>query len=57
MVYRNLTDSEISALQNNNCWAEDWQRIEVADGFKPNYFHRVMFYGDIRLEPWRRQWR
>ena len=47
MVYRNLTDNEISVLQNNNCWAEDWQRIKVSDGFKPNYFHRVMFYGDI----------
>lgn len=49
MVYRNLTDNEISVLQNNNCWAEDWQRIKVSDGFKPNYFHRVMFYGDIKL--------
>ena len=28
MVYRNLTDNEISVLQNNNCWAEDWQRIK-----------------------------
>ena len=49
MVYRNLTDNEISVQQNNNCWAEDWQRIKVSDGFKPNYFHRVMFYGDIKL--------
>ena len=49
MVYRNLTDNEISVLQNNNCWAEDWQRIKVSDGFKPNYFHRVMFYGNIKL--------
>ena len=23
MVYRNLTDNEISVLQNNNCWAAD----------------------------------
>ena len=49
MKKRNLTDNEISALQANSCWAEDWQRIEVNDDFKPNFFHRVMFYGDIRL--------
>lgn len=50
MVYRALTDSEISILENNNCWAEDWSKIEVADdGFQPKYLHRVIFYGDIRL--------
>ena len=49
MAYRNLTDTEISTLQTNGCWAEDWQRIEVSEGFMPNFFHRVMFYGDIRL--------
>ncbi|WP_337384307.1 DUF4954 family protein, partial [Prevotella sp.] len=35
MGKRNLTDNEISALQANSCWAEDWQRIEVSDDFKP----------------------
>ena len=49
MGKRNLTDNEISALQANSCWAEDWQRIEVSDDFKPNFFYRVMFYGDISL--------
>lgn len=49
MGKRKLTDNEISALQANSCWAEDWQRIEVSDDFKPNFFHRVMFYGDISL--------
>ena len=47
--YRCLTDEEIIILENNNCWAEDWSRIMVADSFKPYSFHRVMFYGDIRL--------
>ncbi|MBQ2060116.1 MAG: DUF4954 family protein, partial [Prevotella sp.] len=32
-----------------SCWAEDWSRVVVADGFLPNFFHRVMFYGDIQL--------
>ena len=47
--YRLLTAEEIRILENNVCWAEDWQRVRVAEGFKPYNFHRVMFYGDIRL--------
>ena len=49
MIYRKLTEEEISTLQANSCWAEDWQRIEVSEDFEPRFFHRVMFYGDIRL--------
>ncbi len=50
MTYRALTDEEIILLEENNCWAEDWSRIRVAeDGFHAKYFHRVMFYGDILL--------
>lgn len=49
MIYRNLTENEISTLQANSCWAEDWQRIEVSEDFEPRFFHSVMFYGDIRL--------
>lgn len=48
-MYRLLTPSEIQILENNNCWAEDWNRVQVAERFKPYSFHRVMFYGDIRL--------
>ena len=50
MAYRALTDNEIFILENNNCWAEDWSKIEVdEDGFQPKFLHRVIFYGDIRL--------
>ena len=49
MNYRNLTQDEIEVLEHNVCWAEDWQRVMVADDFKPYNFHRVIFYGDIRL--------
>ena len=49
MEYRQLTQQEIDVLENNMCWAEDWQRVLVAEGFKPYNFHRVVFYGDIRL--------
>ena len=48
-AYRKLSQAEIEILEANNCWAEDWNRIEVAPTFKPYSFHRVMFYGDIRL--------
>ena len=47
--YRFLTDDEIRVLENNSCWAEDWQRVQVADEFSPYNFHRVILYGDIRL--------
>ena len=50
MEYRALTEEEIIVFENNNCWAEDWNRVKVAvEGFFPKFFHRVMFYGDIRL--------
>ena len=48
-TYRPLTTEEITILENNNCWAEDWNRVEVDPDFRPYSFHRVMFYGDIQL--------
>ena len=47
--YRKLTQEEINVLEQNGCWAEDWNRVEVAEDFRPYNFHRVVFYGDIRL--------
>ena len=49
MNYRQLTEQEIQVLENNVCWAEDWSRVLVDKDFRPYNFHRVMFYGDIRL--------
>lgn len=49
MDYRQLTEEEIIVLENNSCWSEDWSHVKVADNFKPNFFHRVLFYGDIYL--------
>ena len=53
--YRFLTDDEIQVLENNSCWAEDWQRVKVAEEFSPYNFHRVIFYGDIRLGVFEKQ--
>ena len=47
--YRNLTQDEINVLENNSCWAESWDNVKVAEDFSPYGFHRVIFYGDIRL--------
>ena len=50
MQYRSLTPEEIDLLEKNSCWAEDWTRVKVAEeDFQAKFFHRVMFYGDIRL--------
>ena len=53
--YRELTQDEIAVLEHNSCWAEDWTRVQVAEDFKPYGFHRVVFYGDIRLGVFDRQ--
>jgi len=53
--YRQLTAAELDILENNSCWAEDWSRVMVAENFKPYSFHRVMFYGDIRLGEFNKQ--
>lgn len=53
--YRQLTQEEIQVLEQNACWAEDWNRVLVADDFRPYNFHRVIFYGDIRLGAFHKQ--
>jgi len=53
--YRQLTQEEIAVLDRNSCWAEDWNRVKVAENFSPYGFHRVVFYGDIRLGVFEKQ--
>ena len=53
--YRNLKQEEINVLESNSCWAEDWNRVKVAEAFSPYGFHRVVFYGDIRLGVFEKQ--
>ena len=47
--YRPLTSEEIEVLKSNDCWAEDWTSINVAEDFKPNFMHRVMLYGEVNI--------
>jgi len=53
--YRLLNQEEIDVLEANGCWAEDWTHVQVAPDFKPYNFHRVIFYGDIRLGSFSKQ--
>ena len=53
--YRFLKEEEIQVLEQNACWAEDWSRVKVDEDFKPYNFHRVVFYGDIRLGKFEKQ--
>ena len=53
--YRQLTQEEINVLESNSCWAESWERVQVAEAFSPYGFHRVIFYGDIRLGVFEKQ--
>ena len=53
--YRQLTQEEIGVLENNSCWAENWEHVLVAEAFSPYGFHRVVFYGDIRLGVFEKQ--
>ena len=53
--YRQLTQEEIDVLERNSCWAENWNHVKVAEDFSPYGFHRVIFYGDIRLGVFEKQ--
>ncbi len=53
--YRQLTQEEIDVLENNSCWAESWDKVKVDEAFSPYGFHRVVFYGDIRLGKFEKQ--
>ena len=46
---RQLTKEEISQLQQQGCTAQDWQLIEVKEGFRTDHVRYVRFSGKIRL--------
>lgn len=49
MNYRNLTKAEITALQNQGCYCETWDKIEVVDKFKTDRIRNTTFAGNIKL--------
>jgi hypothetical protein len=47
--YRKLSGPEIRTLQTRGCRCDDWSRIKVLNGFKPEQCTNVTFSGDIKL--------
>ena len=47
--HRNLTVREIEILETNGCSADNWENIEVAERFTPNYISHTKFSGKILL--------
>ena len=47
--YNKLTASQIAVLQAQSCRCEDWNDVEVSQGFDPKYVRNVNFSGHIRL--------
>ena len=48
-LFRKLNNEEITTLQSHNCWADDWNNINVKDDFNPNSYNIVRFSGEIHL--------
>jgi hypothetical protein len=49
MKFRPLTSKEIQTLQQQRCQAENWDNLEVAETFKPEYVQQVKFTGHNRI--------
>ncbi|MBN2786857.1 MAG: DUF4954 family protein [Paludibacteraceae bacterium] len=48
-MHRPLTPNEIAHLQAQACKCQNWNLIEVADGFTPDNIYGVTFSGKVRL--------
>lgn len=48
-TYRKLTKEEIDCLKRQFCEADDWQHVEVAEGFSPEHVRQTRFSGQVRL--------
>ena len=44
-----LKDEEVKILENNGCWAEDWNLIHVKRPFDPNLIRATGFYGTVYI--------
>lgn len=55
MNYRKLTPQEIEVLKRQMCTAADWDQIEVAEDFTPDYVSYTRFSGKIRIGAFRKE--
>jgi hypothetical protein len=49
MSHRPLSESEITALQNQGCFSSDWSKIGVTDPFSTASVFHVRFMGEVKL--------
>jgi hypothetical protein len=49
MSHRTLSNSEITALQNQGCFSSDWSKIQVSDPFSTDHVHQVRFVGTVKI--------
>lgn len=49
MKYRKLTPEEIESLERQHCSSENWDNIQVKEGFCASYIQHVKFSGDIYI--------
>lgn len=49
MLYRPLTPSETLQLEQNGCFADNWQWVTVKDGFEPSHIRHTTFRGKVQL--------
>ena len=47
--YRPLTTEETALLTANGCRAQDWNDVQVKDGFDPVHYNQVTFSGQVHL--------
>lgn len=47
--WRNLTDAEVTILENGGSSADDWYNIRVLEGFDPARITECRFYGKVRI--------
>lgn len=50
-MFRNLIQSEIDTLTENDNRAENWQDIKVCDPFDPDRIRESNFYGEVSIGP------
>lgn len=50
-MFRNLIQSEIDILTENDNRAENWQDIRVCDPFDPDRIRESTFYGEVSIGP------
>ena len=49
MNYRKLTDTEISSLEKQGCWSENWSTVLVKTNFSTDRITNVRFKGKVKL--------